>query len=124
MDRRTALVNLSRLGAAAALGTLEPANAPQSSDAPRSRKLRKIATEEAFTIPEVATALRDVVRAGGSNLDLPVLATIYHAPAGRQPRFLPELLDLEAQRLAEMDRHGVQMHLLALTAPGVQMFDA
>jgi 5-carboxyvanillate decarboxylase len=124
MNRRTALINLSCFGAAAALGTLERANAEQSGEAPRLRKLRKIATEEAFTVPEVATALRDVVRAGGSNLDLPLLAAIYDAPRGTQPRFLPELLDLDAQRLAEMDRHGVQMHLLALTAPGVQVFDA
>ena len=90
----------------------------------QARHLRKIATEEAFTIPEVASALRDVVRAGGRNLDLPLLAAIYDAPAGTQPRFLQELLDLDAQRLADMDRHNVQMHLLALTAPGVQMFDA
>jgi 5-carboxyvanillate decarboxylase len=103
---------------------VERANAEQRGDPPRARSLRKIATEEACTIPEVATALREVVRAGGSNLDLPLLATIYDAPAGTQPRFLPELLDLDSQRLADMDRHGVQMHLLALTAPGVQMFDA
>jgi 5-carboxyvanillate decarboxylase len=124
MDRRTALLNLSSLGAAVALGTLERADAAQRGDAPTARKLRKIATEEAWTIPEVAAALRDVVRAGGSNLDLPLLATIYDSPTGTTPRFLPELLDLDAQRLADMDRHGVQMHLLALTAPGVQMFDA
>ena len=68
--------------------------------------------------------MRDVVRAGGGNLDLPLLSTIYDAPAGTKPRFLPELLDVEAQRLAEMDRHGVDVHLLSLTAPGVQMFDA
>lgn len=51
--------------------------------------------------------LRDVLRAGGSNLDLPLLATIYNAPTGTQPRFLTELLDLEAPRLADMDRNGV-----------------
>lgn len=123
MDRRTALANLSRLGAGVALGTLERAEAEHRGDVPRARSLRKIATEEACTVPEIAAALRDVVRAGGSNLDLPLLATIYDAPPGTQPRFLPELLDLDSQRLAEMDRHGVQMHLMALTAPGVQMFD-
>jgi 2,3-dihydroxybenzoate decarboxylase/5-carboxyvanillate decarboxylase len=87
MDRRTALINLSSFGAAAAFGALERANAQQSGEAPRLRKLRKIATEEAWTIPEVATALRDVVRAGGNSLDLPLLATIYDAPTGNQPRF-------------------------------------
>lgn len=124
MDRRTALASLSGLGIGATLGSLGRADAAQGAVGPRARKLRKVATEEACTIPEVANALRDVVRVGGSNLDLPVLATIYDAPTGTQPRFLPELLDLEAQRLADMDRNGVQMQLLSLTAPGVQMFDA
>jgi 2,3-dihydroxybenzoate decarboxylase/5-carboxyvanillate decarboxylase len=38
--------------------------------------------------------------------------------------FLDGLLDIEQRRLQEMDRYGVGMHLLSLTAPGVQMFDA
>ncbi len=84
--------------------------------------MRKIATEEAWCIPEVATALGDVVRAGGGNLDLALLAGVYNAPPGAAPRFLPQLLDTDAVRLAEMDETGVDMHLLSLTAPGVQMF--
>jgi 5-carboxyvanillate decarboxylase len=123
MDRRTALASLSMLGAGVTLGRVG-ADAAQGVIPRAASKLRKIATEEACTIPEVVSALRDVVRAGGSNLDLRLLSTIYDAPTGTQPRFLPELLDLEAQRLADMDRHGVEMHLLSLTAPGVQMFDA
>ena len=124
MNRRTALANLSRLGIGATLASLGQAQAGQGDAGWRRRKLRKIATEEACVFPEVVTALRDVVRAGGRNLDLPLLATIYDAPAGTKPRFLPELLDLETQRLADMDRNGVEMQLLSLTAPGVQMFDA
>ena len=38
--------------------------------------------------------------------------------------FLDGLLDTEGQRLREMDELGVDMQLLSLTAPGVQMFDA
>jgi 2,3-dihydroxybenzoate decarboxylase/5-carboxyvanillate decarboxylase len=34
------------------------------------------------------------------------------------------LLDTEVRRLKQMDELGVDMHLLSLTAPGVQMFDA
>ena len=87
MNRRAALVNLSRLSIGAALGSLGHAQAAQG-DVGRTRsKLRKIATEEACTFPEIVDALRDVVRAGGSNLDLPLLATIYDAPTGTQPRF-------------------------------------
>ena len=65
-----------------------------------------------------------VARAGGSSLDLRLLRTLYDAPAGSRPRFLPELLDTEDRRVADMARHGVSMHVLSLTAPGVQMLDA
>lgn len=124
MDRRTALARLSSLGIGATLGSLGRTATAHGDVAQPASKLRKIATEEACTVPEIVSALRDVVRAGGNNLDLPLLQTIYNAPTGTQPRFLPELLDLETHRLADMDRHGVEMHLLSLTAPGVQMFDA
>src|SRR5215203_732652 len=121
MYRRTAITRLSSLGIGFTLGGLGR-SAAQDDSTRKSSNLRKIATEEACTFPEVVTALRAVVRAGGNNLDLPLLATIYDAPTGTQPRFLTELLDIETQRLADMDRHGVDMHLLSLTAPGVQMF--
>ena len=124
MNRRTALATLSSLSIGAALGSLGHAQAAQG-DVGRTRsRLRKFATEEACTFPEVVNALRDVVRAGGSNLDLPLLATIYDAPTGTQPRFLAELLDVDERRLADMDHNGVDVQLLSLTAPGVQMFDA
>jgi 5-carboxyvanillate decarboxylase len=124
MDRRTAIANLSTLGIGVTLRSLAQAEASQVAGTRKRSKLRKIATEEACTFPEVVNALRAVVRAGGSNLDLPLLATIYDAPTGTQPRFLAELLDLEGQRLVDMDRNGVDVQLLSLTAPGVQMFDA
>jgi 5-carboxyvanillate decarboxylase len=124
MNRRAALANVSALGIGATLAGLGEAQAAQGDVGQRRSKLRKIATEEACAIPEIVNALREVVRAGGSNLDLPLLKTIYDAPAGTEPRFLPELLDLEGQRLADMDRNGVEVQVLSLTAPGVQMFDA
>ena len=87
------------------------------------RTVRRIATEEAFTIPEVADALREVSRHPGASLDLPLVRGIYDAgPSGS--RFLGRLLDVEEQRLADMDEHGVALQVLSLTAPGVQMFDA
>ena len=47
----------------------------------------------------------------------------------RQPgygvlNFLDGLLDMEKVRLRDMDENGVDMQILSLTAPGVQMFDA
>ena len=63
-------------------------------------------------------------RSGGKQSRPTVAVDDLRRTVGTPPRFLPELLDLEAQRLADMDRNGVDMQLLSLTAPGVQMFDA
>ncbi|HXA77256.1 MAG TPA: amidohydrolase family protein [Candidatus Acidoferrales bacterium] len=90
-----------------------------------SKHIRRIATEEAFSIPEVAAGLRDVARSPTVSQDLILVQRIYDAKTDDvQARLLPRLLDLEKERLQDMDKNDVDMHLLSLTAPGVQMFDA
>jgi 2,3-dihydroxybenzoate decarboxylase/5-carboxyvanillate decarboxylase len=93
-----------------------------------ANRFRKIATEEAFSIPEVAAGLKGIARSPTQSLDKNLVGGIYDSDAtGRRYDALPfleGLLDVEGRRLAEMDELGVDMHLLALTAPGVQMFDA
>jgi 5-carboxyvanillate decarboxylase len=92
---------------------------------PPARQIRRIATEEAFSIPEIAEAFIAVARAPGHSLDLPLVQMIYDAQGkGRMLGMRQRLLDLEGERLEEMDANGVAMHILSLTAPGVQMFDA
>jgi 5-carboxyvanillate decarboxylase len=89
------------------------------------KTIRRIATEEAFSIPEVAAGLRDVSRSPSVSQDLILVQRIYDAKVDDvQARLLPRLLDLEKERLHDMDENGVAIHLLSLTAPGVQMFDA
>jgi predicted TIM-barrel fold metal-dependent hydrolase len=101
--------------------------------------LRKIATEEAFNIPEIAEAISDVVKQGGTNLDLLLLKQIYDAPRTTTPppssqvnaadrdrvalSLLPKLLDLNEIRLADMDTNSVDMHVLSLAMPGIQIFE-
>jgi len=90
--------------------------------------MRLIATEEAWSIPEVAAELRKVARGPSQSLDKPLVRGVYDVEPG-QPGydaypFLDGLLDAEDTRLKQMDQFDVDMHLLALTAPGVQMFDA
>ncbi|MDB5684260.1 MAG: putative hydrolase [Sphingomonas bacterium] len=91
-------------------------------------RMRRIATEEAFSVPEVAHALRDIVRGPSSSLDKLLCRGIYDAETDESGyasmNFLDGLLDVEGERLRQMDQYGVDMHLLSLTAPGVQMFDA
>jgi 2,3-dihydroxybenzoate decarboxylase/5-carboxyvanillate decarboxylase len=84
---------------------------------------RRIGTEEAFSIPEVAAELRAVARSPSDSSDMTLVRRIYDAPEGTSG-LLEKLLDLEDARIREMDEYGVDMHLLSLTAPGVQMFDA
>ena len=88
-------------------------------------KFRKIATEEAWSIPEVARELQKICHYPGDSADLALMRGVYdNEPGYGNMRFLDGLLDVEKMRLSEMDKHGVDMAVLALTAPGVQMFDA
>ena len=152
IDRRTALTRMSLLAAAAAwpgIGAAQgdPQAGQGSTPTERGTRLRKIATEEAFTIPEMIEPMREVLRRGGSSLDLTLLGTIYGEASGAPPQaqptvqapsgtgkassnrdalarlLLPKLLDLDAARLADMDANGVDMQLLSLSMPGVQILE-
>ncbi len=86
--------------------------------------MRRIATEEAFSIPEVYQAMRDW--SAGADPDEPDqdfwrFVLTQDTPGLRRVR--RQLLDLEDERLRIMDANGVDVHLLSLTAPGVQTFE-
>ena len=79
--------------------------------------MRLIAVEEAFAPVEYIEAYLELAK----TLDTP--ASRYLANYYRKPEFARQLTDLD-HRLDEMDRFGVDMHLLSITGPGVQAFDA
>jgi 5-carboxyvanillate decarboxylase len=82
---------------------------------------RRIATEEAFSVPEVFAALQDwVATAGTDEPDQDFLSFLFGQDLPGLQRVRRQLLDLESERLQIMDDNGVDMHLLSLTAPGVQ----
>jgi len=85
--------------------------------------MRLIATEEAVTFQPVVDALNLHSRTDDTSLDMMLVRDIYGDNAAR-PAMIGRLMDVAGERLAEMDRNGIDMHLLSLTAPGVQMFDA
>src|SRR5262245_16783986 len=89
-------------------------------------KIRRIATEEAFSIPEIAAALGQIAASPDHSIDMMLVRRIYQQQqdATYHAGFLAPLLDLEDARLKDMDANGVDMQVLSLTAPGVQMFDA
>lgn len=83
----------------------------------------KIATEEAYSIPEIAGELEALSRIESDSLDLPLLRGVYGDRMNVFTRkMLANLLDIDL-RLSDMDANGVDMHVLSLTAPGVQMFE-
>ena len=111
---------------------------PSSAHQKQSGILRRIATEEAFTIPELTTPMKEVLARGGSNLDLTLLRTIYaDSPASSATpgtsatganrdalarMLLPQLLDIDSGRIGDMNASSVDMQVLSLFMPGVQLF--
>jgi 5-carboxyvanillate decarboxylase len=84
---------------------------------------RRIATEEAFIPPELHRMYRDLVGSGG--IDDPGFISLmgyYLGSQSERARNVSERLqDLGARRLADMDAAGIDMQILSLTSPGVQV---
>lgn len=120
VDRRTVI------GATTA-GLIGAALAPQAAKAMSTPRIRKIATEEAFATPELVAAWLDIAhRDPAASLDVPTgISFIFDnpPPGSNRERFKRQLLDIGPERLAEMDAAGVDLQLLSVTIPGVQMFD-
>jgi 5-carboxyvanillate decarboxylase len=83
--------------------------------------VRRIATEEAFAIPEQFEAYRAL---GRSTWSSPDVVFWYRILRNSDSPLMDPLLDLDELRLADMDANGVDVQLLLLTSPGVQVFDA
>jgi 5-carboxyvanillate decarboxylase len=85
----------------------------------------RIATEEAFLTREVFAAIqRRVNDASFNDPGFRSLWSYYGASPSERARFiLNRLLDLGEQRIADMDASGIDHQVLALTAPGVQVFE-
>lgn len=117
IDRRSLLgAGLSMMTAATSVTAANSRQAPKT--VPR---LRRIATEEAWSTPEHLQHMRELTSSSWENLDLVNYRGMFNGGsngAGLERR----LVDTD-ERLQTMDANGVDMHLLSLTSPGVQMFD-
>jgi len=91
----------------------------------RNPDYRRIATEEAYADAEVLAAYRKLIAAG--SLDDPGFNRMWGVFLSDRPRtvqLVERLLDIGERRIADMDATGIDMQVLALTSPGVQVFDA
>lgn len=124
MNRREFLEDSSKMLSASLItgGTAAAAKAAEQAQKP-ARKYRLIATEEAFSIPEQVDCFRKAAALSYSNPDLDMWKG-FLAPASGAPPLLRRLLDFEGERIQIMDQAGVAMHVLSLTSPGVQLFNA
>lgn len=116
IDRR------SFIGASAALGAAVAADtAVAQGGSPRPRR---IATEEAFASPDQAQALLNLAKGDWPSPDLSLWRSFTRPEMASRSRLYRGLLDLEGDRIRDMDENGVDVQILSLTSPGVQIFNA
>lgn len=122
IDRR------SFLQAAVATGVASSATVVHSDSAAAATPARReiIATEEGFNVPEVAAATRRLMPTRLAQEPGEAFVFGYTAPpsGGGPPAWMRTIADLDALRLADMDRSGISKQLLLLSSPGVQIFEA
>lgn len=85
----------------------------------------RIATEEAFAPPQMLDAYRKLLSSGYDDPGFTSLWGFYlGSPSPRATKIIERLQDLGPQRLRDMDERGIDRQVIAVTAPGVQVFDA
>ena len=117
INRRKFLESSSALISASALGSTAAAAADQP--ARPGGKLRLVATEEAFATPEQVDFFRSAAGSLWADPDMVMWRNFLN-----NETILRRLLDVASERLSIMDQYGIDVHLLSLTSPGVQLLDA
>jgi 5-carboxyvanillate decarboxylase len=92
---------------------------------PSPAPYRRIATEEAFATEEQLAEFRAVLNRDDCDLGFKHLMGFYmSSPSERAQHIMRCLVDLDDIRIGHMDDSGIDMQVLALTSPGVQVLDA
>ena len=82
---------------------------------------KRIATEEAWVTPEIMQGYRDLIARKAGDAGFLSLWGVFVKRGGI---LIDRLLDMGERRIKDMDATGIDIQLLLLTAPGVQVFDA
>ena len=84
----------------------------------------RIATEEAFAPVEMLNLYRKLLADGYDDPGFRSLWGFYlGSPSPRATKIIERLQDLGEQRIQDMDDRGIDRQVIAITAPGVQVFD-
>jgi len=92
-----------------------------SSGARRRVAYKRIATEEAWAPSELLDTYRRM--AASKSIDDPGFVALW-TRLGARGQLSERLADIGERRIADMDASGIDMQILSLTSPGVQVFDA
>jgi 5-carboxyvanillate decarboxylase len=91
---------------------------------PTKTPYRRIATEEAFITRDVLAGYQKLLASGYDDPGFRSLWGFYGTHKSERAQFINDRLqDLGDQRIADMDAAGVDRQIIALTSPGVQVFD-
>ena len=82
---------------------------------------KRIATEEAWAPPSLLETYRTM--AAKKSIDDPGFIALWNR-LGSRGQLVERLGDIGERRIADMDASGIDMQILSLTSPGVQVFDA
>lgn len=86
---------------------------------------KRIATEEAFATAEQFRLYKRLLEAGKADPGFQSLWGFYlTSPAERPTTIRRKLLGLGEERIADMDATGIDVQILSLTSPGVNVFNA
>lgn len=86
----------------------------------RNPPYKRIATEEAWSIPEIPAAQLDLLRSACPPDDASLRMAGMFASF---PQLQEDLCDVGERRIARMDALGIDRQLLLLTAPGIQVLE-
>jgi len=92
--------------------------------APAKVPYRRIATEEAFAPKEMLDIYNKILAKGNTDVGFANLMGFYmSSPSDRAMHIMRCLQDLDEVRLGHMNESGVDVQVIALTSPGVQIMD-
>jgi 5-carboxyvanillate decarboxylase len=106
-------------------GSFPQASARSSRPTPRKpakMPYKRIATEEAWISSETAEGYRKLL--ASRSLNDPGFEAQWGGYLNNTSRLVERLLDIGDARIRDMDAAGIDVQVLSLTAPGVQVFDA
>src|SRR5262245_61336271 len=101
-----------------------PRRRPSAKPLRADATMKRIAVEEAFVTEEIASEWNDVL---ASRFVEPGFAMMGRAILGDNPgarNVHARLVDIGPGRIAQMDADGIDVAVLSITSPGVQVFDS